>query len=149
MTEIAVTFFGPLDTVVGPYIEEILLVLVVSNMLTRKLANDSYRKQAVEGDADADELSRHPLHVFSMWGLVLASLYYLTIHHHAGMVMSALVLGLFLTDFFEFESRKVEISEGHEFERPKAALVASLFALMYAGYHSVFFLIKPVWNAVL
>ncbi len=147
MTEIAVTFFGPLDTVVGPYIEEILLVLVVSNMLTRKLANDSYREQA-EAGADADELSRHPLHVFSMWGLVLGSLYYTTLHHHAGMVMSALVLGLFITDFFEFESRKVEVSEGHAFERPKAAMVASLFVFMYAGYQSVFFLVAPVWNAV-
>jgi hypothetical protein len=147
MSEIAVTFFGPLDTIVGPYIEEILLVLVVSNMLTRKLANDSYREQ-VENGADADDLDRHPLHVFSMWGLVLASLYYLTLHHHGGIVMSALALGLFLTDFFEFESRRVEVSEDRPLERPKAALVASVFVLLYAGYQSVFFLVEPLWNAV-
>jgi len=147
MSEIAVTFFGPLDTLVGPYIEEILLVLVVSNILTRKLAHDYHQRQAA--DDDTESLSRHPLHVFSMWGLTLASLYYLTIHHHAGFVMTTLVLGVFVTDFFEFEARQVELREGHGLERPKAAVVASVVALLYVGYHSVFFLLKPFWSAVI
>jgi hypothetical protein len=146
MSEIAVTLFGPLDRIVGPYITYVLLLLVVSNMLTRKLANDSYRDQVAEEGAEA--LSRHPLHVASTWGLVLASLYYTTLHHHGGMVMSTLVLGLYLTDFFEFESRRVEAAEDLDMERPKAAIVASVVVLLYAAYQSLFFVIAPVWNAV-
>lgn len=146
MSEISVILFGPLDRLLGPYIEYVLLFMIVSNMLTRKLANDSYRDQVAEEGAEA--LSRHPLHVASTWGLILASFYYTTLHHHGGIVMTTLVLGLFLTDFFEFESRRVEAAEDLNMERPKAAIVASIVVLLYAAYQSVFFLVAPVWNAV-
>jgi hypothetical protein len=34
------------------------------------------------------------------------------------------------------------------FERPKSAVAASLLALLYAGFQSVFVFVQPVWNAV-
>jgi hypothetical protein len=141
----SVTFFGPLDTVVGPHIEYVVLALVVANILTRKVASDAHRRQARDDEAD---LSRHRLHSFTTWGLLLASLYYTTLHHHGGIVLTMLVFGVFLADFFEFESRKVEIREGHALERPKSAIVLSLVALLYASYQSLFFLIKPLWTSV-
>jgi len=32
------------------------------------------------------------------------------------------------------------------FERPKGAVAASLLALLYAGYQSLFVFIQPLWN---
>jgi len=140
----SVTFFGPLDAVVGPYMEYVLLALVVANLLTRKLANDAHRRQAREDEA----LSRYTPHVLTTWLLVLASLYYTTLHHHAGVVLSMLVVGVFIADFFEFEARRVELREGHPIERPKGAIVIGLVALLYAAYITLFFLVEPFWNAV-
>jgi hypothetical protein len=34
------------------------------------------------------------------------------------------------------------------FERPKGAVAASVLALLYAGYQSLFVFIEPLWNAV-
>jgi hypothetical protein len=141
----SVTFFGPLDTVVGPHMEFVVLALVVANLLTRKVASDAHRRQARDDEA---ALSRHPWHSFTTWGLLLASLYYTTLHHHAGVVMTMLVVGVFLADFFEFESRKVEVREGHALERPKSAILLGLVALLYASYQSLFFLIQPLWDSV-
>jgi hypothetical protein len=142
----SVTFFGPLDAVVGPWMEYLLLVLAVATLLTRKVEHDAHQRQAEDGDDDA--LSRHPLHVFTLWGLVLASLYYTTLHLHAGVVLTTLVVGVFLADFFEFEARKVELREGHSLERPTSAVVLSLVALLYASYLSLFFLVEPYWSAI-
>jgi hypothetical protein len=33
-------------------------------------------------------------------------------------------------------------------ERPKAALTASFVALLYASFQSLFFLVEPVWTAI-
>jgi hypothetical protein len=33
-------------------------------------------------------------------------------------------------------------------ERPKAALTASLVALLYAGFQSLFFIVEPIWTAI-
>jgi len=142
----SVTLFGPLDTVLGPWMEHVLLVLVVAWFLTRKVAHDAYRRQAREGDAEA--LERHPLHTFTTWGLILGSLYYTTVHHHSGVVLSTLVIGTYIADFFEFEARKVEVREGHTLERPKGSLALGVVALLYAAYLSLFFLVEPLWNAV-
>ncbi len=49
----------------------------------------------------------------------------MTLHHHGGMVLSVLVLGAVITDFFEFESRKVEARRDIPLERPKGAIVAA------------------------
>ncbi|MFB6201177.1 MAG: hypothetical protein ABEI98_04120 [Halorhabdus sp.] len=141
-----VSLFGPLDAVVGDNIEYVLLVLVLANVLTRMLAHRKHVQVAEEAGAEA--MSRFVPHVVSNVLLVLASFYYLTLHHHAGMVTSVLVLGLFITDFFEFEARKVEARREIPIERPNGALVASILVFAYVGYQSVFFLIAPIWGAV-
>lgn len=146
MVDPSVTFFGPLDTLVGPYIEYVLLVLAVASMVTRQIQHKANAEQASSGDDT--ELSRHPLHTAAMVALVVASFYYTTLHHHGGIVLSTLVLGAFISDVFEFEARRVEVREGHEFERPKGAIVASVLVLLYAGYQSVFTFIEPIWSAV-
>ncbi|MFD1589239.1 hypothetical protein ACFR9U_19855 [Halorientalis brevis] len=143
----SVTLFGPLDTVLGGQIEYVLLALAVVNIGTRAYQHRKHVKQADEGGAEA--VSRSPLHVASNLALVLAAFYYTTLHYHGGMVASALVVGLFLTDFFEFESRKVEARRGIPIERPKGAIAASILALMYVSYQSLFFLIKPIWSAII
>lgn len=147
MVDPSVAFVGPLDSFVGPYIEHILLVLAIATMATRLIQHSRNEDEAEEGD-DEDALTRHPLHWALMGLLVVASFYYTTLHHHGGIVLSTLVLGAFITDFFEFEARRVEIREGHEFDKPKGAIVASLLVLLYAAYQSIFVYIQPFWNAI-
>jgi hypothetical protein len=79
---------------------------------------------------------------------VLGSFYLLSLHHHAGMVLSTLVLGLFLTDFFEFEAKEVELRKDEKLSSPKGAMTASFVVFLYAGYLSLFFLIEPIWSAI-
>ncbi|WP_134669116.1 DUF7313 family protein [Halorussus marinus] len=143
----SLSMFGPVDAVVAPVIEYVVLALVLVNMGTRLFAYRGYRKQAQTDDHD-DELSRNVVHEVSNGVLVLASFYLLTVHHHAGMVMSALVLGLFIADFFEFEAREVELRKGERLSRPNGALTASALVLLYAGYQSFFYLIEPYWSAI-
>lgn len=145
MASPSVTIFGPLDTIVGPYIEWVVLVLVIVNLVTRKVASDKYRQRAAEGEDDFD---RHTGHMATTWALVLASFYYMTLHQHGGLVMSTLVLGLFITDFFEFEARKVEARESLSPELPKSSLLVSTLVVLYAAYQTLFFIIAPYWNAV-
>ncbi|MFB6195703.1 MAG: hypothetical protein ABEI80_06000 [Haloplanus sp.] len=128
-----------------PYIAHVVLALVLVNMFTRIRAHAVHEQQAEEG---AEELSRYTPHSLSTIALVLASFVFLIIEPHGGMVMSVIVVGLFLSDFFEFESRKVEARNDMTFERPKSAVAASLLALVYAGYQSLFVFIQPVWNAI-
>ncbi|MFB6268316.1 MAG: hypothetical protein ABEH83_00115 [Halobacterium sp.] len=145
MVDPSVTLFGPLDTLLAPYIEHAVLAMVVLNFVSRRVAHAAHERQAEDG---ADALSRHPFHSFTSWGLVLLSFYYLTLHHHSGMVLSILVLGTFIADFFEFEARKVEVREGMDLEAPKGAIAAAFLTLLYAGFLSLFFLIKPYWTQV-
>lgn len=137
--------FGPLDALLAPVIEFVLLVLVVANMGTRLLAHRSHVQQA---EAGAESLSRFWLHEASNIVLVLGSFYYLSLHHHAGMVLSVIVLTTVVADFFEFEGRRVELRQGWDLDRPKGALIASMIALAYAAYQSLFFLVKPFWELV-
>ncbi|MDZ7702749.1 MAG: hypothetical protein U5J98_12205 [Halobacteriales archaeon] len=137
--------FGPLDALVAPVIEYVVLVLVVANMGTRLLAHRAHVEQA---DSGADALSRHRLHEASNALLVLGSFYYLTLHLHAGTVLSVIVLGTVLADFFEFEGRQLELRQDWALERPKAALVGSGLALAYAAFQSLFFLVKPFWELI-
>lgn len=137
--------FGPLDAVLAPVIEFVILGLVVVNLVTRLAAHRAHVRQA---EADADTLSRHPVHELSNVLLVLAAFYYATLHVHGGVVASVLVLGLVITDVFELEARKVEARREIDLERPKGALVASVLVLLYAAYQSLFFLLEPVWSAV-
>jgi len=128
-----------------PYIAHVVLALVLVNMLTRIRAHSVHATQVEDG---ADELSRYLPHSLSTAALVVASFVFLIVEPHGGMVMSVIAVGLLLTDFFEFESRQVEARNDMTFERPKGAVAASLLALLYAGYQSLFIFIEPVWNAI-
>jgi hypothetical protein len=148
-----VILFGPLDTIFGSeapggvlVIEYLLFVLVVANFGTRMLAHRTHESQYEDGDAE--DISRHPAHVATNVLLVVTSFFYMTIAHHGGMVMSVLVLGAVITDFFEFESRKVEARRDIPLERPKGSLVAAVLVFMYAGYQSLFWVIKGPWESV-
>lgn len=144
-------FLVPLDGIdaIEPALKYAILVLVLVNMVTRILAHRSHVKQADEDDGD-EALSRYLPHTATTLVLVFASFLFLIIDPHTGTVLSVLVLGLFLTDFFEFESRRVEArSKALELERPKAAVGASILVLMYVAYVSLFFLVAGYWNAVI
>jgi hypothetical protein len=134
---------GPLDAL-GPYVEILLVVLVGVNVLTRLLADRSYREQAGTGLS----LTRYLPHEVSNVLLVLTSFYYLTYDYHAGMVLSVLVVSLVVVDFFEFEARAVEARRDDPLERPKAALVGSALVLGYVLYTTVFFVVRPIWDAI-
>jgi hypothetical protein len=143
-------FLVPLDALeaVEPVLKYVILGLVLVNIVTRLLAHRSHVKQVRDGDDD-EALSRYLPHTASTLLLVFASFALLLLEPHAGTVLSVLVLGLFLADVFEFESRQVEArSKALELERPKAALGASVLVLMYAAYQSLFFLVADYWNLV-
>jgi hypothetical protein len=137
--------FGPIDDLLAPVIEWVVLALVVANLVTRAVAHRTHVRQAREG---AEAISRHPAHQAVTVLLVVASFYFATVDYNGGMVLSTLVLGMVITDFFEFEARKVEARTNEEIGRPKGSLAASLLVAAYAGYLSLFFLIEPLWQAV-
>ena len=141
----SVTLFGPVDTYLAPVIGYVMLVLIVLNMVGRSI---EYSRIASQAEKGAEAISRHPLRVATNFLLVVGGFYYLTVERHAGMIVSLLVVGLFLTDFFEFESRKVEARQGWNVERPWGAIGASAVALLYIAYQALFFLVRPYWSAV-
>lgn len=141
-----VSLFGPVDRVLAGYITYVLLALLIVNMAARAKEYQQVKRQASEGGPEA--VTRDPLRVGTNFLLVVGSFYYLTVHHHGGMVFSVLVLTLFVTDLFEFESRKVEARREIEIDAPKGAIAASLLALAYIAYQTLFFLVAPYWNAV-
>ena len=149
-----VNLFGPVDTVLGGelgigevlVIEAVILGLVVVNLITRHLAHRRHLSQAEDG---AEAVTRSPLHEGVNVALVLATLYYTTLAQHAGVVMTMFVLGLFITDVFEFEARKVEARREIPLDRPKGAIVASSFVLLYAAYQVFFFAIKGGLSSVI
>jgi hypothetical protein len=143
---VSVELFGPLDAALGDVMAWVVLALAVINIGTRLVAHRRHVKQAEEGGAEA--ISRHPVHQASLVLLVLASFYYTTLHQHGGVVVSTLVAGVFLSDFFEFEARKVEARRGIELERPKGAIAGSILVLLYAAYQTLFFIVEPVWTAI-
>ena len=136
---------GPIDALLAPVAEYVVLVLVLANLGTRFLAHQSHVRQAAEG---AEAVRRHRLHELSNVLLVLGAFYYLTLHHHSGVVLATLVVGTVLTDFFEFESRQLEARQDLPIEQPKGAIVASAVVFLYAAYLSLFFVIEPVWSAI-
>jgi len=141
------SLLGPIDAIFAGIIEYVVFALVLVNMGTRWWAYRDYRKQARSDDHD-EELSRNWIHEVSNVVLVLGSFYLLSLHHHAGMVLSTLVLGLFLTDFFEFEAKEVELRKDEKLSSPKGAMTASFVVFLYAGYLSLFFLVEPIWSAI-
>ncbi|NHN47374.1 hypothetical protein G9464_07170 [Halostella sp. JP-L12] len=139
------SMFGPIDALTQTQVEFLLLGLVILNMVTRILAHRTHVQQAEDG---AEAISRYVPHEAANVVLVLASFYYLTIAHHGGMILSMLVVGTVITDFFEFEARKVEARRDEPLDRPKAAVIGSVFVLMYAAYQSLFFVVEPLWNGI-
>jgi hypothetical protein len=135
---------GALDAL-EPYIAHVVLALVLVNMLTRIRAHGVHERQVEDG---AEELSRYLPHSATTLALVLASFAFMIVEPHGGMVMTVIVVGVFLADFFEFESRQVEARNDMTFERPKSAVAASLLALLYAGFQSLFVFVQPVWSAI-
>lgn len=123
-----------------------ILGLVLVNMVTRIVAHSKQQQQAASGDDD--DVSRWLPHSVTNLLVVLASFAFLIVEPHGGMVMSVLVLGMFVADFFEFESRKVEVRNDMDFERPKAAITASIVVLLYAAYQSLFFLVADYWELI-
>jgi len=138
--------FGPIDAILAPVVGYVVLLLVLVNLLTRYLANRSHRSQAEDGP---EAVTRYLPHEASNVLLVLGSFYYLTLHHHSGIVLSVLVLGTVLADFFEFEARRVEARQDLPIELPKGAMVGSVLVFGYAAYLSVFFIVAPIWNAII
>jgi hypothetical protein len=140
-------FLVPLDSLeaVEPYITHVILALVLANMVTRVLAHNRHTDQAADDD---EAITRFLPHTATTLLLILSSFVYMILHPHGGMVMSVLALGVFVTDFFEFESRKVEARNDLTVERPKSAIVASVLLLLYAGFQSLFFLVKDYWQMV-
>lgn len=130
-----VNIFGQLDALHN-YIEPVLLVLVLANMVTRYLAHNRHVAQYEDGGADA--ISRFLPHEATNVLLMLASFYYLTVNYHGGMIISMFVAGLVITDLFEFESRKVEARRDLPLDRPKASLSLWVLSLMYLGFQMLF-----------
>lgn len=145
--EPSVAIFGPIDTLFAPYLEYVLLVLVIVNMGSRAAEYKRHVRQAADGGAEA--VTRSPIRVGTNLLLVGGGFYYATVHYHAGVVFSMLMVGLFITDLFEFESRKVEARRDIELERPTGAVAASVLVLLYIVYQTLFFLITPYWDAVI
>jgi hypothetical protein len=129
-------------TGVLPYV---LLVLVLANLVTRHLAHRKH-KRAYRDDA---ELSHYTPHVAVSILLVLASFLFMVFHPHAGMVLSVLIVGMVVSDFFEFEARQVEARNGLPIEAPKSAIAASFVVLLYTLYQSLFWVIKGPWEQII
>lgn len=138
--------FGPIDAILAPVASYLVLVLVLANFGTRYLAHRAHVRQAAEGP---DAVSRYGLHELTNFLLVFATFYFTTLHQHEGIVLSLLVVGMLLTDFFEFEGRRVEARQDLPIEQPKGAIAASVLVFLYAAYVALFFVIQPVWNAVI
>lgn len=145
------SLFGPVDALLGsgekPLILYVLVVLAVANVLTRGIAHRSHLEQAREGTAEA--ITQHPAHIATTIALILSSYYLATVELHSGIVLSVLVVGMFVTDFFELEARRVEARNERTVGRPSGAIAASVLVLLYVGYLSLFFVIEPLWNAVI
>jgi len=122
---------GPIDAIFFPIIEPILLIGAVANLVTRFLAHRSHIKQNEE---EKGSLQRFVIHEISNGVLIIFSLYYMTIHHHGGMILSLMVLAMVLADIFEFEARLVESRGGMEIELPKGSIVGSALVLAYVLY---------------
>lgn len=141
----SVTLFGPVDTYLAPYIVYVLFALILVNVIARGIEYGQIRKQAAEG---ADAITRNSLRVATNFLLVVGAFYLLSLDRSAGLMVSVFVVGLFLTDFFEFEARKVEARQEMEIERPWAAIGVSAFAFLYIAYQAFFFLVAPFWEAI-
>jgi len=143
-------FLVPLDAVeaLAPVLPLAVFGLVVLNILTRLL---QHRKHAAQADEDDDgAVQRWLPHTLTTLGMVFASFLFMIVEPHGGMVMSVLALSVFVSDFFEYEARRVEArSKSKELGRPTTAIGSAVFALLYASYQGFFYLIEPLWNSII
>ena len=136
---------GAIESISGelPYV---ILALLLVSFVTRHRAHSKHKRAA---EAGAESLSRHTPHVLVMALLVAASFLYLIVEPHSGMVISVLVVGTVVSEFFEFEARLVEARNNMPIERPKATIAASLLSLAYALYLALFWIIRDPWTSVI
>ena len=142
-------FLVPLDALeaLAPVLPFVVLGFVVLNILTRLL---QHRKHAAQADDSDDAVQRWLPHTLTTLGMVFASFLFMIVAPHGGMVMSALALSVFVSDFFEYEARRVEArSKSKELGRPTTAIGSAVFALLYASYQGFFYLIEPLWNSII
>ena len=148
---IPLSVLGPVDALLAgsdhPPIVYVLVVLALANVVTRAVAHRSHVQQARDGGADA--ITEHPAHIATTLLLILASFYLATVELHSGMVISVLAVGMAIADFFEIEARRVEARNDRPIGRPTGAIAASVLVVLYAAYISLFFVVSPVWNAVI
>jgi hypothetical protein len=144
----ALQFLVPLGWIetIGPLLPIAILTLVVVNLITRLLSHRKHKQQVAADDA---ELDRYPPHVFTTTGVVVLGLLFTIYRPTSGMILMIPVIGLFITDFFEYESREVEARNDMTFEQPKAGIAVSLLVLVYAAYYGLPFLYEPVLDALL
>lgn len=139
------TMFGPLD-LLYPYVEFVLLGLVILNAVTRRLSHSRHVDQAEAEGAGAVE--RYAPHTASNALLLLGAFYYTTVSFQAGFLLTVMVIGVVVTDVFEFEARLVEARKEVPLEAPKGAMAAWTVAAIYVAYRSLFFVVQPLWDAV-
>lgn len=137
---------GALEAVAG-VLPFLVLVVALANLFTRFLAQRTYERQAEEGDDD-EAVSRYLPHEGMNVLLVLSAFAMTIVQPHGGLVLATLVVGVFISDFFEFEARRVEARNDMEIEQPNSAIFASALVILYAGFQAVFFLIEPVWSQI-
>jgi hypothetical protein len=131
----------------APVLPWVILAVAALNMGTRLFAHQQHARQAREGNDD-ELVERSTLHSLTTALLLATSFLYLVVAPHGGMVMSVLAVSVFLADFFEFESRKVEARNEQDLQPPRAAIGASVLVVGYAGFQALFSFIAPVWNAI-
>jgi hypothetical protein len=130
--------------VVGPILPFAVLTLGVANLITRLLAHRRHVRQA----ETADQLERYPPHSVTTIGLVLVSFLLIPYQPSGGTILAVLTVTMLIADLFEFEARNVEARNQLPVERPKSALFASALVLLYAGYYSLFFVVRPFWELI-
>lgn len=135
------------DAVLASAIPFIVLVLAIANVATRYLAHRRHVRQADEHGADGIE--RYPAHTATTLALVLATFYYVLVDIHVGVALAAFALTAFIADFFEYEARLVEARTDRPLEAPKAAIGASLFVVVYAGFIALVTLFGAFWSVVI
>lgn len=137
--------FGPLD-LLYPYVEFVLLGLVILNAVTRRLAHARHVDQYETGGAEAVE--RYGPHTAANVLLLLGAFYYTTVSLEAGILLAIMVIGVVITDVFEFEARLVEARRELPLEQPRGSIAAWTVAAIYVVYRSLSFVIEPITGLV-
>jgi hypothetical protein len=139
------SIFGPLD-LLYPHAAYVLFALVLLNAVTRLLAHRRHVRQYEDDGAEA--VQRFAPHTASNVLLFLGAVYYTTVRFEAGTIVMVLVIGVIVTDFFEFESRKAEARTDRSLDVPKGALTAWAVAAIYISYKALRFIVDPIWGVV-